>query len=145
MNERQTFVHGAELKEDLARLVNLYAALPENVQSTGLITFAPVPPDDTSFLVTRLWDIYLPSWRASQHYQKTRSDPEEDEKLVEEINRWVDGAPAMASHNEHDVDKLDHVTLVRRVKARKGRWRRFSEEQEQRMWEYERSKMNKDG
>jgi hypothetical protein len=145
MNERQTFVHGAELKEDLARLVNLYAALPENVQSTGLITFAPVPPDDTSFLVTRLWDIYLPSWRAFRHYQKTRSDPEEDEKLVEEINRWVDGAAGMASHNEHDVDKLDHVTLVRRVKARKGRWRRFSEEQEQRMWEYERSKMNKDG
>jgi hypothetical protein len=51
----------------------------------------------------------------------------------------------MVFHNEHDVDELDRVTIARRVKVRKGRWRRFSEEQEQRMWEYEQSKRNKDG
>jgi hypothetical protein len=51
MNKRQTFVHGDELKEDLAR---------------------------------------LESWRTSRDYKKSRSDPEEDKKLVEEINQWVD-------------------------------------------------------
>jgi hypothetical protein len=144
MNQRQTFVHGDELKEDLSRLVSRYAALPEDVQRTGLITFAHTPPDDTSFLVTRLWDIYLPNWRAIRDYKKPQTDPEEDKQLVEEINRWVDGGQGVVSHNEHDIDKLDHVTITRRVKARKGRWRRFSEEQEQRMWEYEQSKKNKD-
>lgn len=145
MNKRQTFVHGDELKEDLARLVERYAALPEDVRRSGLITFAHTPTDDTSFLVTRLWDIYLPGWRAFRDYRKPEGDPEEEKKLVEEINRWVDGAPGMVSHNEHDVDELDRVTIARRVKVRKGRWRRFSEEQEQRMWEYEQSKRNKDG
>jgi hypothetical protein len=130
LNERQTFVHGDELKQDLSRLVDRYAALPEEVQRTGLITFAHTPPDDTSFLVTRLWDVYLPGWRAFRDYKRPQSNPEEDKKLVQEINRWVDGAGGVVSHNEHDVDKLDHVPIVRRVQARKGRWRRFSEEQE---------------
>jgi len=43
MNKRQTFVRGDELKDDLARLVDRYAALPDNVQRTGLITFAHTP------------------------------------------------------------------------------------------------------
>jgi hypothetical protein len=145
MNKRQTFVHGDELKADLARLVDRYAALPEDVQRSGLITFAHTPPDDASFLVTRLWDIYLPSWRAFRDYKKPQGSPEEDKKLVEEISRWVEGAPGMVSHNEHDVDKLDHITIARRVKVRKGRWRRFSEEQEQNILQHEESQGVKAG
>jgi hypothetical protein len=51
----------------------------------------------------------------------------------------------MVSHNEHDVDKLDHITIARRVKVRKGRWRRFSEEQEQNILQHEESQGVKAG
>jgi hypothetical protein len=66
----QTFVRGTELKADLANLNAYYSALPDEVKRSGLHRFASSPPDDTSFLVTRLWDRYLPSWRQSKENQK---------------------------------------------------------------------------
>jgi len=54
LSPEQTFVNGAELKEDLRRLVAKYEALPADVLKTGLIHFAAYPPDDTGFLITRL-------------------------------------------------------------------------------------------
>jgi hypothetical protein len=78
---------------------------------------------------------YLPFWRGFKEQPHGSHDPEADRKIVEEINMWVDGGPSIQSHEEHDVDKLDHVTISRSVMPRKGRWRRFSEEQEERMRE----------
>jgi len=47
----------------------------------------------------------------------------------EEINKFADDEnPEVVPHDEHDVSKLDHVTIKRSVLARKGKWRRFSEE-----------------
>jgi hypothetical protein len=140
LNERQTFVDGDELKRDMARLVDYYSALPDEVQRTGLFTFAQTPPEDSSFLVTRLWDKYLPSWRSFKNQPKEKLDPDDEKKLVEEINQWIDGAPGTHPHNEHTVDKLDHVIIARNVLPRKGRWRRFSEEQEERAHEHMKSK-----
>ena len=135
LNPRQTFVNGEEMKQDLARLVELYSSMPDEVLRTGLFTFAQTPPEDTSYLVTRLWDRYLPFWRGIKEQPRGPHDPEADRKLIEEINMWVDGGPGSQSHDEHDVDRLDHVTISRSVMPRKGRWRRFSEEQEERMRE----------
>jgi hypothetical protein len=42
-------------------------------------------------------------------------------------------AKEVQSHDEHDPDNLDHVTIRRSVFAHKGKWRRFSEEQERSM------------
>jgi hypothetical protein len=137
LNPRQTFVNGEEMKQDLARLVELYGHMPDEVLSAGLFTFAKTPPEDTSYLVTRLWDRYLPLWRRSMQEPQNPSDPETDRKIIEEINMWVDGGPGIQSHDEHDVDRLDHVTISRTVMSRKGRFRRFSGEQEERMSESE--------
>jgi hypothetical protein len=63
LTSEQRFVNGIALKEDLAKLVAHYESLPEDVLKTGLIHFAAYPPDDAAFLVTRLWDQYLPGWR----------------------------------------------------------------------------------
>ncbi len=49
--------------EELKRLVEYYSAMPEDERKTGLINFAKCPPDDPSFLTTKLWDKYLPRWR----------------------------------------------------------------------------------
>jgi hypothetical protein len=135
----QTFVNGAELKEDLKRLVAHYEALPEDVLKTGLIHFAAYPPDDAEFLITRLWDKYLPGWRAARDIPKPVRDPEEEKRIVEEINRETD-SPELQPSDEQDIDKMDYATIRRMVHPQKGRWLRFSEEQIQRMLEHEKDK-----
>jgi hypothetical protein len=66
LREDQTFVGAAELKADLSKLDNLYSALPDQVKAMGFHGFAAEPPEDKSFLVTRLWDKHLPQWRGEQ-------------------------------------------------------------------------------
>jgi len=132
LDPQQTFVNGAEFKDELKKLNEYYSALPEAVLKTGLINFAATPPDDTTFLTTRLWDKYLPLWRAIKAKPKTPRDPEADKKLIEELNQMSD-SPDLKTHNERDVDKIDYVTVIKDVRLRKGKWRRFSEESEQRM------------
>lgn len=140
MNDHQTFVNGIELKEDLQRLDHHYSDMPEEVRRQGLWSFANMPPEDTSFLVTRLWDKYLPLWRGFREMPNL-DDPKHQKKLLEQINKFADDEnPDVRSHDEHDMSKLDHVTIKRSVLARKGKWRRFSEEQERSMSESEKNK-----
>jgi hypothetical protein len=126
------FVNGAELKEDLKRLVTHYEGLPEEVLKTGLIHFAAYPPDDTTFLTTRLWDKYNPGWRAVRDMPKPVPDPDSQKQLVDLINRQID-SPDLQPSDETDLDKMDYATVRRMVYPKKGRWLRFSEEQIQRM------------
>jgi hypothetical protein len=132
LDPSQTFVNGDDLKNDLRKLDALYSALPEKELKRGLINFAAHPPEDTSFLTTQLWDKHLPRWRDIAAMPKRERDPEEDKKLIEEINRMSD-SPELKPHGEHDVDKLGYVTIFRNVRLRKGKWQRFSEESEKSM------------
>ena len=70
-----------------------------------------MPPGDTSFLITRLWDKYLLLWRA--HKDMPSLDTSEHQaKIIEEINKFADDEnPDAIPHDEHDMSKLD---LVRR-------------------------------
>jgi hypothetical protein len=56
MNERQVYVHGQELKDDLGKLVVYYGERRDEIEREGLIRVASKPPADTSFLTRRLWD-----------------------------------------------------------------------------------------
>jgi len=132
LDPHQTFVNGIDFKEDLKKLDAHYSAMPEEVLKTGLINFAKAPPDDTGFLITRLWDKYLPRWRDIKAAPKKPRDPEADKKLLEELNQMSD-SPDLKTHDERDMDKINYVTVIKDVKMRKGKWQRFSEEQEQRM------------
>lgn len=132
MNENQTFVNGTEFKSELRLLNEYYSALSEEELKTGLINFAKYPPDDTSFLTTRLWDKYLPRWREIKAKPREPVDPEAEKKLIEELNRMSD-SPALQPHDERDSDKLDYVTVIKNVRMRKGKWQRFSTDQEQRI------------
>jgi len=142
LNENQTFVNGAEFKEELNRLNEYYSALPEEDQKTGLINFAKYPPDDTSFLTTRLWDKYLPRWREIKAKPREQRNPEAEKKLIEELNR-MSSSSELQPHEERESDKLDYFTVIRNVKMRKGKWQRFSSDQEQRMLEEKRGERNK--
>lgn len=61
----QVFLSGRELKADLAKLDAHYSQLPEEVRQRGVMVFARRPPADEGFLVSRLWDQFLPEWRKS--------------------------------------------------------------------------------
>jgi len=139
LSPEQTFVNGTELKEDLKRLAAHYEGLPEDLLKTGLIHFAAYPPDDTGFLITRLWDKYMPGWRAARDMPKPVRDPKEEKRLVEEINRQTD-SPELRPSDEQDIDKMDYATVRRMVHPQKGRWLRFSEEQIKRMLEHQKDK-----
>jgi hypothetical protein len=130
----QDFVNGLDFKEDLRKLNTLYSALPEEVLKTGLINFAAFPPEDTGFFVTRMWDKYLPRWRAIQAQPKRERDPEEEKRVLEEV-RQLSESPDLQAHDERDIDKVNYVKLERSVHTKKGKWLRFSEEQIQRMRE----------
>jgi len=137
LGAEQTFVNGIELKDDLAKLVAHYELLPEDVLKTGLIHFAEHPPEDAgAFLTTRLWDKHLPRWREIAAAPKAPRDPEEDRRIVAEINRQTDSSE-LQPHDEEDIDKMDYATIRRMVRPTKGRWLRFSEDQIQRMLEHE--------
>jgi hypothetical protein len=143
LNENQTFVNGTEFKDELKRLNEYYSALSEQERKTGLINFAKYPPEDTTFLATRLWDKYLPGWRDIKAKPKEPRDPEAEKKLIQELNRMSD-SPELQPHDERDSDKLDYFTIIKNVRMRKRKWQRFSSDQEQRMRDNEKKDTRED-
>lgn len=136
LNPRQTFVNGVELKEDLKRLDDYYSQLPPDVLEKGFYHYALVPPEDTSFLVTRLWDKYLPLWRMHRDMPDL-NDPAIQADIMEQVTKFEPDAPGVTGHDEQDLDKLEFVTLARKVRAKRGKWRIFSPELEEQMREGE--------
>lgn len=133
LGENQHFINGIDFKEDLNRLNELYSALLEEVQKTGLMNFAAYPPDDTTYIVTRMWDQFLPRWRDGKSQHKPQRDPDEEKRLVEELNRLSD--ESLPAHDERDIDKVEYAQITRMVLPKKGKWLRFSEDQIKRMYE----------
>ena len=127
LDPSQTFVNGEDLKTDLKKLDEHYSALPESELRKGLMGFATYPPDETEFLTTRLWDKYLPRWREKVSYMES-DNPDYQKKTLEMVNSFGDQAPGVHPHDEHDVDKLDHMTVKRMVYPKKGKWLRFSQD-----------------
>jgi hypothetical protein len=121
LREEQSFVRGQDLKADLRNLVERYSALPEELLSRGLISFASDPPQDTDSLVTQLWDKHAPNWR------NNKVDLSEDlQKVVIELMNRIDKDSQSVDPNRRvDVGKADFVQVKHQVKPRKGKWIRF--------------------
>jgi hypothetical protein len=130
----QDFVNGIDFKEDMRRLVAHYSDLPEDVLKTGLYNYAAYPPEDDSFVTTRMWDKYLPRWRAFKDEPKKPRDPEADKRTIEELKRMSE-SPELHPEDEADMDSVDYVSLQRAIRPQKGKWLRFSEDQISRMRE----------
>ncbi len=126
MDPFQTFVNGDDLKKDLARLHDRYQNLPQNEWDKGLIGFAASPPLDDSFLTANLWDKYLPKWREPRTELEDLS-PDLLE-AIQQMGKEAIGAAKTKVHDEHDVDKLDFVTVSKKVSLKKGSYFRFSKE-----------------
>lgn len=116
MREDQAFVWGGDLKEEMRRLDAHYSALSAETLQQGIMRFAPEPPDDTTFLTTRLCDRFQPGWRLRK---KTTPSPEAVEKLMREICQSAD-----APTREHvPVDDADFAPIDRRIPVPMGKWR----------------------
>lgn len=134
LREDQSFVKGTELKADLARLNELYSELPDEIKIRGTYRFAPYPPTEGGFLVSKLWDKHLPVWR--KHQAESISEPIDElpkapEGLIEKIQRFEKEATPVAPSEEVNSDNADHVGFKRRVSVYKGNWRRFPPEIEE--------------
>lgn len=124
MTTAQTFVRGDELKADLARLNRRYQALPETERAKGIFAYAPHPPDDSSFLTSRLWDIYLPYWRPNS---PNRSEVPEEKRIAldEMLEKFQAKAATMAPGSMPGLDTYDFMEDNVGTKAVKGSYVRI--------------------
>jgi hypothetical protein len=120
----QSFVKGQELKADLRKLDDHYSALPEDIKRTGFHKFASAPPDDASFLVTRLWDKHLPGWRKSKTERK-EPDQSNAKELIEHLNRIEKESHSSDPSERLSAEETEYVQIQRFVGRKKGKWDRF--------------------
>jgi hypothetical protein len=130
----QSFVGGIELKDDLKKLDERFSALSEAEFKAGTTSFADQPPDDQSFLTTRLWDKHVPKWRDAPKPAKVDKDLHD---ALTEMMKKVSGSASVAPHNIDSVAELGYVSIESKIHLRKGKYRRYSEEMEQRIIESE--------
>jgi hypothetical protein len=118
----QRFVWGPELKDDLSKINIHFDSLPDAEKEQGLFKIAVYPPDqlDTP-IISRLYDEFLPSWRAHKKEAPIIRTKEEEKKLVNEIVGMKDGTPVPYA-NRIDSDALDAMIITHRIRKRKGKW-----------------------
>ncbi len=129
LREDQTFIKGAELKDDLRKLDDHYSSLPEDVKVGGLHHFADYPPTDSSFLVTRLWDKHVPAWR-ERSAKKQEISQDAKQALRQLINRLQKEAQPVNPDKPPTVAEANWIMVEREVPFQKGKWRRFPPEAE---------------
>lgn len=134
LRDDQSFVNGTDLKNDLRRLDEHYAALPEETKEQGLYGFATYPPDDDSYLVTSLWKKHMkppsqeelakpPAFEGETlKVPPAGSDPEEIVKVLNDFE-----ARAVPAGPEADIalENAAVVTFQSFVRPKKGKWKRL--------------------
>jgi hypothetical protein len=129
LREDQSFVKGQELKADLRKLDELYSALPEDVKEQGMSHFGGDPPEDTTSLVTRLWDKHLPKWRKLKAEHKEL--PEHlKQALVDLVNRIEKDSQSSDPNERITIDETDFIQIKRQVRPKKGKWVRIKTDRE---------------
>lgn len=126
LRDDQTYVKGADLKEDLRHLDEHYSALPDDVKAKGFYAFASEPPQDTSFLVTQLWDKHQPRWRDEQSKPK-QLEPELQKALVDLVAKFaIESKPELdPSAHPKSIEEVDFIHDERKVMGKKGKWMRI--------------------
>lgn len=119
LRKDQVFIPGVKLKADLKKLDEHYSQLPDHVKETGIMRFAQDPPVEGDYLITALWDRFLPRWRKAKPVQMS----EEAEKRLVEHLRQLAHAEIDNTSKPVSTQEANHVIIKRQVPARKGKWR----------------------
>lgn len=127
LRQDQTFIKGIDFKADLVKLDEYYSNFPEEVKDRGIITFALIPPDDASFLVTRMWDKYMsPKWREIKGKKFDGTDEidfDVEQVLTNKIDKIIN--EAIPTNDIVDSDNVESMTIKRMVSSKKGKWAKF--------------------
>lgn len=122
LRKDQTFVKGIELKADLKNLDEYYSALPEEIRAQGIMRFATYPPLEGDYLVSQLWDRFLPKWRAHTTQRIDMSKVKENE-IIERLRHFKEDMKEDEAETPFNMGDADQVILERHVPVRRGKWR----------------------
>jgi hypothetical protein len=124
MDGEQHFQFGQELKDDLAKLNAHYWGLPEDVKANGLFQLAARPPDDESFLTTRLWKRFGMNTALAKPFRHDDNSTINDELLrkVKPMTE-LDGDTAAGPFTHDELHDPDNVAIQRLIPLHRGRWR----------------------
>jgi len=129
----QSFVDGSALKADLKKLDEHYSALPADVKSQGIYSFAPYPPLEGSFLVTELWQKHMKKLDDNEDLEPTAftgktlnvppvgSDPE---KILKVLNEFEADAIPVGPNADIALENAAVVTFQSFIIPKKGKWLR---------------------
>lgn len=134
MRTDQTFIHADDLKTDFTNLNTHYDSLPDEVKERGSVVFAPCPPDDTSFLTTKMWNKYMSKdWRSIKERARKfdgtdKINPELEKELFEKMNKLIKEGKVINSDKLQDSDEAENMIVRHTVSSRKGKWKKFPPE-----------------
>ncbi len=124
LRDDQMFVTGMELKADLSKLDEYYSCLPDDVRSRGFDHFAKDPPEDTEFLVTRIYDKLRPAWRELKT-GRTELSKDLQAGLLKMLKRMETDSQSADPQERITLPEADFIQIKRQVLRKKGKWDRF--------------------
>lgn len=134
----QSFVWGFDLKADLGRLVERYKALPQEEQEMGIIRFAPTPPNDGEFLVTKLWNHHAALLKQQEeerlrrlfdepHEQNDEAErshlkplPTAEPDILKHLKKFKDAPELPPEEVDFDTANPDVLSVQKTVHKRRG-------------------------
>jgi hypothetical protein len=121
LREDQDFIWGQELKADLQKIDQYYEKLPEKEKEKGLFEIAAWPPNDDNFLITKLWDRFLPRWRSISE-EPINIDQEKEKYLVQYINKFTNAKHIKDEDVDFDLNNPDAMVFQRMIHKKRGKW-----------------------
>jgi hypothetical protein len=86
----QTFVLGDDLKRDLKKIDDRFAALPDDVKRKGRLNYAAYPPRDPELLTYQLWDKHEGvGWQVHAE-NPIEVTPEMNARIMEQLKPMID-------------------------------------------------------
>jgi hypothetical protein len=125
LDAKQHFVSGDELKVDLQALDAYYSALPEDEKAQGLFRIASTPPNDDTFLTTRIWKWFgMKVERPAKPFDHNENKDVND-RIVAEMKKMVNAAKTQqgASFSPGELTNPDAISIQRLVPLQRGKWR----------------------
>jgi hypothetical protein len=101
--------------------------LPEEEKEKGLFAIATYPPEDETFLITRLWDLYLPRWRSNLQ-KKITLTPEQEASLIKQLREIHDAEPLSGTEQYLGFRDHENISLERKISHRRGKWWQLSKD-----------------
>lgn len=125
LEDYQTFVDGHDLKDDLAKIIKYYEALPDDIKALGTLKFATYPPIEIETLIGGLCDKHMSKkWResAKKHWDTLKEPIPQDKELFAHFEKMKNESkpyqgPPISS------DEARGMMVTRKVPVKRGNWR----------------------